>query len=88
MGAATASRLRESGVRVTLFDLNADDGEKFASEIGASFTQVDVCDAAAVASALDGANAAQDGLHILVNCAGIAPAAKTVSRDAPTWGRL
>ena len=83
LGAATASRLRESGAKVTLFDLNSDDGEKFAREIGASFAQVDVCDAAAVASALDGAHAAQDGLHILVNCAGIAPAAKTVSRDAP-----
>ena len=82
LGAATARHLSESGVHVSGFDLNEDVGKEFANSINGSFAKVDVRDADAVASALHAVKGARGGLHILVNCAGIAPPAKTVSRGA------
>ena len=42
LGAATARRLAGHGVKVALFDLNAELGEALAKEIGGVFCQVDV----------------------------------------------
>lgn len=78
LGAATARRLAGAGVTVALFDLNADAGEALAAELGGSFHRVDVSNAASVAAGF----AALGAVHIMVNCAGVAPAAKTVSRGA------
>ncbi len=77
LGAAVAERLIEQGVRVTLLDLDARNGPKVAERLGAAFIEVDVTDPAAVSSALDQIDAVQ----ICMNCAGIAPAAKTIDRD-------
>ncbi|MEM1049051.1 MAG: SDR family NAD(P)-dependent oxidoreductase [Pseudomonadota bacterium] len=83
LGAATARRLAASGVRVTLFDMNAESGEAVAAEIGGVFASVDVTSDESVAAGFETARAAHGGERILVNCAGIAPVAKTVSRGAP-----
>ena len=80
LGAATARQLASEGVKVALFDLNSDAGTALADEIGGCFQRVDVVDPNSVA---EGIAAAQDKLgvpRILVNCAGIGVAAKTVSR--------
>lgn len=82
LGAATAARLAENGMKVMLFDLNSDLGEAHAAGIGGAFHAVDVTDPAAVAAGLDSAEQAFGPLRVLVNCAGIGPAAKTVSRGA------
>ncbi len=82
LGAATAARLAASGVRVALFDLNADLGQAHAARIGGRFHSVDVSQPDSVAAGLAAVRADQGGVHILVNCAGIGPAAKTVSRGA------
>ena len=37
LGLATAKRLRKAGVKVAIFDMNAELGEKVAKEIGAVF---------------------------------------------------
>ena len=79
LGAAVAKRLRTLEVPVTIFDMNAESGPVFANEIDAEFAKVDVSDAASVASGLKVA-ASKGCPRIVVNCAGIAPAAKTVSR--------
>ena len=42
LGAATARMLASHGVKVALFDLNADLGEPLAAEIGGVFCQVNV----------------------------------------------
>ena len=42
LGAATARRLARHGVKIALFDLNAELGEQVAGEIGGVFCQVDV----------------------------------------------
>ncbi len=82
LGAAVATALRGRNVPVGILDMNADAGTAFAAEIGASFAQCDIADAAAVGTALARLREQQGQERICVNCAGIAPAAKTVSRGA------
>ena len=82
LGAATAAMLARNGARVTILDRDADRGAATAAEIGGRFLPADVSDGPAVAAALADAEAAHGIARILVNCAGIAPAQKTVGRDA------
>lgn len=83
LGAATAKRLADSGAAVTIFDVNDELGPKTATDIGGRFVSVDVTDEGAVNAGLDAAEEAHGVTRILVNCAGIGPAAKTVSRGQP-----
>ncbi len=83
LGAATAAALADAGARVTLFDLDEERGQAHAAALGGAFQRVDVSDPASVAAGFAAVAAQGGGLHILVNCAGIGPAAKTVSRGAP-----
>lgn len=80
LGAATAAWLSHAGMKVTLFDLNADLGAAHAAAIGGQFARVDVSDPASVAAGLAAAVAAHGTPRVLVNCAGIGGASKTVSR--------
>lgn len=80
LGAATAAWLSQAGMKVTLFDLNADLGAAHAAAIGGAFARVDVADPDSVAAGLAAAGAAHGVPRVLVNCAGIGGAAKTVSR--------
>jgi NAD(P)-dependent dehydrogenase (short-subunit alcohol dehydrogenase family) len=84
LGAATAKALADAGLKVALFDLNEEAGQAKAAELGGSFHKVDVSDPASVKA---GMNAVVDALganpRVLVNCAGIGPASKTVSRGEP-----
>lgn len=84
LGEATARTLAGEGVRVAIFDLSEERGMKVAGEIGGVFCQVDVSDEASVDGALEKARAAHGQERILVNCAGIAPAAKTAGRERKT----
>lgn len=81
LGGATAARLAAAGAKVAIFDLNQEAGEAHASAIGGRFFRVDVTDDAQVAGALAQAEEAHGTGRILVNCAGIAPAAKVIERD-------
>jgi NAD(P)-dependent dehydrogenase (short-subunit alcohol dehydrogenase family) len=82
LGAAVVRALRAEGVSVGILDMNKEAGEAFALETGATFAQCDISNAEAVSAALATLRAAQGQERICVNCAGIAPAAKTVSRGA------
>ena len=55
LGAATAQKLAADGLRVTLFDLNAEAGAAHAHAIGGQFVQGDVSDPASVAAGLGAA---------------------------------
>ena len=81
LGGATAERLAALGAKVTVFDLNAELGAATARKIGGHHCVVDVTDEQAVERALAEAEAAQGKARILVNCAGIGPPAKVISRD-------
>jgi len=80
LGSAVAAALRAAEVRVTLIDREAERGEARAAELGATFAEADVTDADSVANALLTARDANGQERICINCAGIAPAAKTVGR--------
>ncbi len=80
MGAASAERLAADGMQVTLFDLDEEQGTAHAGKIGGSFTKVDVSDPSSVSAGIAATRAAFGDPRVLVNCAGIGRAAKTVSR--------
>jgi len=80
LGSAVAAALRAAEVRVTLIDREAERGEARAAELGATFAEADVTDADSVANALLTARDVNGQERICINCAGIAPAAKTVGR--------
>jgi NAD(P)-dependent dehydrogenase (short-subunit alcohol dehydrogenase family) len=84
LGEATARELASRGAKVAIFDRDAERGEKVAGEIGGIFCEVDVTSDEKVAAAFAKARAAHGQERILVNCAGVANAAKTVSRDKET----
>jgi NAD(P)-dependent dehydrogenase (short-subunit alcohol dehydrogenase family) len=80
LGAGTARMLQAHGGKVVIADVQAEAGEKLASELGQTFVKCDVTsedDGKAVVAAAVGLGA----LFGLINCAGIAPAVKTVGKD-------
>ncbi len=81
LGAATGAALARAGARVTLLDLDRERGQAHAASIGGRFEAVDVTDEAAVAAALETAEREHGVARVLVNCAGIAPAARVVNRE-------
>ncbi|MFC3580168.1 SDR family NAD(P)-dependent oxidoreductase [Sphingomonas hylomeconis] len=85
LGYATATALRDAGVKVALFDKNAELGLEGAAAIGATFCAVDVMDHASVEAGFATARAANGQERILVNCAGGGFGAfKTAGRDKQT----
>ena len=83
LGEATARHFRDMGAKVTLFDRDTDRGPQVAEEIGATFTETDVTDETSVQAAIEVATAAMGKITVAVNCAGIAPAEKTLGKDGP-----
>ncbi len=84
LGEATARALAAAGVRVALFDMNAERGEAVAAEIGGLFCMADVTSEAAIDAAFLKARAAHGQERILVNCAGTGRSVKTASRNRET----
>jgi NAD(P)-dependent dehydrogenase (short-subunit alcohol dehydrogenase family) len=84
LGEATARALAAKGAMVAIFDRDVERGEKVAAEIGGIFCEVDVTSDEKVGAAFDKARAAHGQERILVNCAGVANAVKTVGRDKET----
>ncbi|MGW8391203.1 3-hydroxyacyl-CoA dehydrogenase [Pseudoduganella sp. HUAS MS19] len=83
LGAATARMIVENGGKVVLADVQAQAGEKLAAELGAAkFVKCDVT-SEADGLAVVAAATAMGTLRGLVNCAGVAPAIKTVGKDGP-----
>jgi NAD(P)-dependent dehydrogenase (short-subunit alcohol dehydrogenase family) len=80
LGEGTARMLAANGAKVVIADLQADKGEALAAELGGAFVKCDVSQEADGQAAV--AKAVSLGKLVgLVNCAGIAPAAKTVGKD-------
>jgi NAD(P)-dependent dehydrogenase (short-subunit alcohol dehydrogenase family) len=82
LGAATARMLAQAGGKVVLADVQEEAGRALAMELNGVFVHCDVtseADGQAVVATATGLGT----LRGLVNCAGIAPAAKTVGKDGP-----
>jgi NAD(P)-dependent dehydrogenase (short-subunit alcohol dehydrogenase family) len=82
LGEGTARMFAANGGRVVIADLQAEAGQKVAAEIGGIFVKCDVSQEADGQAAVAAATGAGK-LMGLVNCAGIAPATKTVGKDGP-----
>jgi len=81
LGGATAAMLAEHGASVAIFDRDEAGGRAHAEAIGGQFYLVDVADDASVAAAIDAGERDGGIARILVNCAGVAPAIKTVNKE-------
>ena len=81
LGEATVRELARRGAKVAVFDRDSGRGGAVASEIGGVFCEVDVTSDEKVAAAFAKAREAHGQERVLVNCAGVANAAKTVARD-------
>ncbi len=80
LGEGTARRLAANGGKVVIADMQVEKGEAIAKEIGGAFVKCDVSQEADAQAVV--AKAVSLGkLMGLVNCAGIAPAEKTVSKS-------
>jgi len=80
LGEGTARMLAANGATVVIADLQVERGEAVATELGGAFVKADVSQEA------DGQAVVMKAMSLgklmgLVNCAGIAPAAKTVGKD-------
>jgi NAD(P)-dependent dehydrogenase (short-subunit alcohol dehydrogenase family) len=84
LGEATARELARRGAKIAVFDRDTVRGEQVAGEIGGIFCEVDVASDEKVTAAFAKAREAHGQERILVNCAGVANAAKTVGRDKET----
>ncbi|TFB52307.1 SDR family NAD(P)-dependent oxidoreductase [Cryobacterium tagatosivorans] len=84
LGLATATALHAAGATVVLLDLPGSPGDRIAASWGARahFAPGDVTSPSDVQAAVDAATALAP-LRIVVNCAGIAPGARTVGRGGP-----
>ena len=80
LGEGTARMLSQAGGKVVIADMQVEKGEAIAQEIGGTFVKCDV------SSEADGQAVVAKALSLgklmgLVNCAGIAPAEKTVGKN-------
>ncbi len=83
LGLATVRLLAEKGARVAIFDLNREQADLIATELGANVRAytVNVSDEVSVKTAIDQVVQDFGGLHIAVNCAGIGSASRTVGKN-------
>ena len=80
LGEGTARMLAANGGKVVIADMQAEKGEAIAKDIGGAFVKCDVSQEADAQAVV--AKAVSLGkLMGLVNCAGIAPAEKTVGKN-------
>ena len=85
LGHATAARLLAAGGRVALLDLPTSSGADVAKALGpnALFTPADVTSGAEVGAALEALRDRLGSLNVLVNCAGVGTAMKTLGKSGP-----
>lgn len=85
LGLATAEMIIAHQGMVVLADMNAESGNQAAKKLGAkAFLQVtNVSDSASAKECFSKAISEFGSVHGLVNCAGIAPAEKVLTKDGP-----
>ena len=83
LGLATANKLLSSGAKIMLVDLNEDNVKKASENLGdkTAFAIANVTDEDSVAECIKSTVDKFGGIHIVVNCAGIGSASKTVGKD-------
>ncbi|MES2047844.1 MAG: 3-hydroxyacyl-CoA dehydrogenase [Pseudomonadota bacterium] len=80
LGAATARMIVANGGKVVLADVQVEAGEKLAAELGGQFVKCDVTSEIDGNAVVDAATAIGT-VRGLINCAGVAPAVKTLGKE-------
>lgn len=85
LGAACARLFVESGANVLIADVQEEVSQRTAAELGsrARFVRTDVTDEASVQAALETAKSQFGGVHVAINCAGIASAGRVMGKEGP-----
>jgi NAD(P)-dependent dehydrogenase (short-subunit alcohol dehydrogenase family) len=83
LGAATAQELARAGVKVACLDVNLAGARVVADKIGGLAVHCDVTSSDEAVAALAQARDRHGAARILINCAGVGPAKRIVSRDGP-----
>ena len=83
LGEATARALAAGGAKIVILDRNEEGAKAVGDELGGIGIGCDVADAASMESAIKAAADAYGPARIVVNCAGIGPAARVIGRDGP-----
>jgi NAD(P)-dependent dehydrogenase (short-subunit alcohol dehydrogenase family) len=85
LGRAAAEAILDAGGRVVVLDVNEDAGRAAEESLGsnARFALADVTSEGQVQAAIDLAVSTFDGLHGVINAAGIGPAAKVLGKNGP-----
>lgn len=83
LGEATARALAANGAKVAILDVNKDGADRVAGDLGGIAIHCDVSSAEAGEAALAETVEKLGEPRILVNCAGIGIAMKTVGKDGP-----
>ncbi|MEM1010121.1 MAG: SDR family NAD(P)-dependent oxidoreductase [Myxococcota bacterium] len=88
LGAATAEAVVTLGAKVTLLDIDRARGASMAEKLGsaAQFVCTDVTSEQEVKSAVEAHCTFAGGLHLVVNCAGVATPAKVLDREGVSKG--
>lgn len=81
LGRGTATHLAALGCQVAVLDLPNEEAARELSASGMHFIACDITDVKAVDNAIDQVIAVQGIPRVVINCAGIAPAARAVSRS-------
>jgi len=90
LGFATAKKIIDAGGHAALLDVNDDEGDRSAEELGerAIFIHTDVSSEADVQAGITKAAEFMGGITLAVNCAGIIGAARALGREAPMAGEF
>ena len=85
LGLATAKGIVEAGGQVVILDINDEQGDSSAADLGehAKYINTDVSNENSVKAAITTANEFMGGITLAVNCAGIATAGRTLGREGP-----
>ncbi len=85
LGEACVRRFSSKGMKVIILDRDAERGKALAGELGEKvrYAQADVTSEGDVQAAIDTALGEFGGLDVVVNCAGVAWASRTVGKEGP-----
>lgn len=83
LGEMTARELAEQGAKITVLDMNLEQAQNVAGEMGGLAVQADVTSEDAVKQALDTIEEIHGAPRVVVHCAGVGTAKRVLGREGP-----
>ncbi|CAM3237069.1 3-hydroxyacyl-CoA dehydrogenase [Filibacter tadaridae] len=85
LGEATVRRIIGTGGKAAIFDMNEERGRALADELGVLFVKTDVANAEQMEKNMEFVKETYGKVNAVVNCAGIAPPNKVLSKKGPMF---